>query len=117
MSIPSKKTLTCTFWAVLGCCSEEEDGNAATDEPAAAIAAAEDAPLEGATESPAIAAAVAGVGAKPAASGRACKLCDVLARVATAEACIAQHASQEAPVRPLPCFLSAWKKPSTNRAL
>ncbi|CAL8467270.1 g6807 [Coccomyxa elongata] len=78
--------------------SEEEDhGNAATDEPAAAIAAAEDAPLVGPIESSAVAAVVVGGGAKPAAGGRACKLRDVLARVATAEACIAQHASQDAP--------------------
>ena len=100
--IPQKLTREETDAYLLGCRSEEEDlGNAAADEQVAAVAAADDAPLASGIESSAAAALAAGAAAKPAASGggRACKLRDVLARVAVAEACIAQHASQEAPVR------------------
>lgn len=59
-------------------------------------ASADAAPGNGAEIIGAPAAALKAAGAQ----NKACELRDVLARVATAEACIAQQASQDHPVRP-----------------
>ncbi|KAK9916747.1 hypothetical protein WJX75_006528 [Coccomyxa subellipsoidea] len=71
--------------------SEEETGDAPADAPMPPTASPDAAPGNGAEIIGAPAAALKAAGAQ----NKACELRDVLARVATAEACIAQQASQE----------------------